>query len=278
MKTNKLYKDTKYIKSVITKIFNNEKNVAMSGTLEQLVKYINDILISKDIFNVNLKNIYDDEWFAFIYNLYNSPFFSVTLTELKLIVYTVGFIKSNYDYINQYKNAAPMMLFKLTADKILNSSSFYLYNKLISEEILKFATKNIPLNTTLITVPVISAITGENVNNFFVTTLQALTTMYGTSYIKGYFSELEKNAIAKQQIINAKTTEEITLSIEQEIIKRGQYKQKGLSNDEIADLLDTTPDKDEYKITALNYMNKFYKLFRFDNWALSFFIFFYRFL
>jgi len=109
----------------------------------------------------------------------------------------------------------------------------------------------------------IGSVTDVNSDRFFIGQLSTISNMVVNMTINDFFANIEKQMQKKKIKPPQETDKSVILSIEQEMVRRAEYKKKGLTNEEIAELINPTPKKpSEYKSSIGRFMHIFYAQFK----------------
>jgi hypothetical protein len=237
--------------------------------------YIWNTIYQKNIFNGELTlEAIDTNWLNFASSFFNTPNGQFLLSTARLCCNMYAYVNTTRDLMDKYQNINSNIIFEGAWKYGINSASFH--------EIITSATGGLfyggdNLLTYIITqnayVGDIVGIMGSTwtspynlINTFFPdfftlvvgSTLKVTITSYGNSY----FEKMKEEAKRTLPILQ-KTEEEQIQEIENKIIKISNYKQQGITNEEIADLLNPTPEEpNNYKLPISRFLFSFKKNFK----------------
>lgn len=216
----------------------------------------------KNIFDVRFSMETNESFSAYVYNLYNSPLGAATLTYLRVGMPVIGYISSSMEILQKYQNVNNTIFLKGLVNPIINSDSFRYYNNYFSASAVNKGSQLIKFIQDYSTGNEYDGnfYFSDGVAGFLIGTLQSVTSIQINTSVNGFFEKIEKEMKEK---LPEKTQESIILSIEQEITERAEYKKRGLSNEEIANLIDPPLENaSDYKSFIGRFMEKFYYKFK----------------
>ena len=247
--------------------------------------YIWNTIYQKNIFNgeSTLETI-DTNWLTFASAFFNTPNGQFLLSTARLCCNMYAYVNTSRVLMDKYENINNNIIFEGAWKYGINSVSF---QEIVTSTTGKLFYGGDKLLTYIISqnayVGDIIGIMGSTwtspynlINTFFPnfftlvvgSTLKVTITSYGNSY----FEKMKEEAKRTLPILQ-KTEEEQIQEIENKIIKISNYKQQGISNEEIAELLNPSPEEpNNYKLPVSRFLFSFKKTFKQFNQNPAFYI------
>ena len=280
---NPLLKNSEYIKLMLETIFtpvpkgkkiqdilNETLKTKFPGhnndnSIVKLFLTIQTIINGKNIFDPNRQLILDQGWFEFVSNAISSPHISLFYSSCKLAYNVIGYVDRTVDILQSAPNIDSSIILKEIATSGISSISFLTYTNIFSSNFIKHIVGN-KLDEIFIATP-FGDLTGNTINQFFVTTLNGVIATEITSRVRGYFVKIETEAgyIKTEERMKQLFESNKNPIIETEILIRkiGKESKKGLTNEEIIEAVYPNYDKEsEYKSILFKNLDTFYKTFK----------------
>lgn len=246
-----------------------------SVELNNFTSFITSIIDKKNIYKPITQSQIQNKWLALIMDTINSPYIYTVVSSLKIGGNIFGYIDTTIDAIQNVPNIDSTFVYRGATTAIRNSDSFknitYLlskgsldvgvksFNAIFGNELLKHG------DEYLSKLPFIGGIVnGKNLEQIFVTSVSSIINAQITNSIDGYFKPMENEL--KMGLPGASDDDNkkgnIVDNIEYELKERVKYKKLGYTNEEIAELLESNPNKEnDYQNFIIKGIRDFYKTF-----------------
>ncbi|MCJ7802067.1 MAG: hypothetical protein MUP82_06890 [Candidatus Marinimicrobia bacterium] len=240
--------------------FGSENPEFKNISLEADTRYLFYSNISKMISNKDptLIKFEGPQMWNYLISLYNSNAGKVALSYLRIASPIFGYINTSWDILRQYENVNSSIFLKGIVEPALKNESFMYYNQYVSSSVVDKASQLLQFVQGSNAGKAEFFFTNDFWKNIIVGQLQSQISMKLNMSSQTFFENIENDMKKKTKI---KSEEDIVYSIEQEITKRAEYKGKGFSNEEIAEMLDPSPES-QYKTFIGKYMEKFFRKFK----------------
>ena len=237
--------------------------------------YIWNTIYQKNIFNgeSTLESI-DTKWLTFASGFFNTPNGQFLLSTARLCCNMYAYVNTTRDLMDKYQNINSNIIFEGVWKYGINSASF---NEIINTSTGGLFYEGDKLLTYIITqnayvgnfVGIMGSTWTSPYNlintffpNFFTLVVGSTIKVTITSYGNSYFEKMKEEAKKSLPILQ-KTEEEQILEVENKIIKISNYKKEGITNEEIAELLNPTPEEpNNYKLPISRFLYSFKKNFK----------------
>jgi molybdopterin converting factor small subunit len=221
-------------------------------------------------------NIFNKSWFEIVVSLANTTHGQFILSSLRLATNIFSYITITTDLLSKYEGINNMIVFEHAFKYGTNTRTFHEITRYLSTStvegavpFMQWIAKNAPVGSTFtgfvggITEAIESSnyypseFINKNASSFFTIAVDSIYKLSVTFVPNAYFASLKQEAEKnKKKLI--KTEDEQIKQIEQQVIKISDYKKARFSNEEIAELLNPTPDKpNNYRFPIIRYMVEF---------------------
>ena len=250
-----------------------------SVELNNFTSFISSIIDKKNIYKPITYSTLQNKWLALIMDTINSPYIYTIISSLKIGGNIFGYIDTTIDAIQNVPNIDSTFVYRGATTAIRNSDAFknvtYLltkgsldtgiksFNAIFGNELLKNG------DEYMSNLPFIGGIVnGKNLEQIFITSVSSIINAQITGSIDGYFKPMVQEVKlaspdSGDDNNNNNNKNNIIDNIEFELKERVKYKKLGYTNDEIAELLESNPEKEnEYQNFIFKGIRYFYKTFK----------------
>ena len=202
-------------------------------------------------------------------NFYNSRQFKFILTSFQLVNPVVGYINTTIDIVKTAPNISSSIFLKGIVEGAATGHSFTATSNMIGSQFTDFLDHVINKKMEKTKLNEISFIGGlfnesDSLKSVFQTSLTSFIGIQTTGRIKGYFQKIINDSGYNEQklLVEQQMQEDAITRVKNEMELIAKYRKSNLTNEQISELLNPTPDDNPFKFAPIKYMYYFNKKFK----------------
>jgi hypothetical protein len=275
-KTPDVAKNAKYDKTFLSTIGNFKE-------FDDFFTHLHKVIDSKNIFDTTpqanelkpLANTSGDKLktayniFIAMTNFYNSKQFKFILTSFQLVNPVVGYINTTIDIVKTAPNVSSSIFLKGIVEGAATGHSFTATSNMIGSQLTDFLDHVINKKMEKTKLKEISFIGGlfnesDSLKSVFQTSITSFIGIQTNGRIKGYFQKIINDSGYNEQklLIEQQMQEDAIARVKNEMELIAKYRKSNLTNEQISELLNPTPDDNPFKFAPVKYMYYFNKKFK----------------
>ena len=269
-------KNAKYDKTFLSTIGNFKE-------FDDFFTHLHKVIDSKNIFDTTpqanelkqLENTSGDKLktayniFITMTNLYNSKQFKFILTSFQLVNPVVGYINTTIDIVKTAPNISSSIFLKGIVEGAATGHSFTATSNMIGSQLTDFLDHVINKKMEKTKLNEVSFIGGlfnesDSLKSVFQTSITSFIGIQTTGRIKGYFQKIINDSGYNEQklLVEQQMQEDAITRVKNEMELIAKYRKSNLTNEQISELLNPTPDDNPFQFAPIKYMYYFNKKFK----------------